>query len=338
MLHNVKMKKLFFITLILLFAVSTVNVYAQQPGWIQYFPPGGSSFTGGDLTSATTVYDGANFSIKNTTTPTKIMQFDLSGFTAGTRTFVFPNASDTVAVLGTQQIFTAVKEFSGSGQLFLGGAGAFATGNQFFYNTTLTPDAAFIGLSTTSLSLHISEYQDSGSDLQNGPCGTAACTNAQVIVHDKDVADITSYQSLGVTGLSGSFRKTLTESSATTVVQIPVASEAATGGVLNYCFYAADATDQQQRCSLVRFSAINKAGTETCGLSNNAGAADASITELEDGNASAISVGTFTYAITCLTGLANVVEIQANAVSSLTQTTLQARGTVILVGPGEPIP
>jgi hypothetical protein len=159
-----------------------------------------------------------------------------------------------------------------------------------------------------------------------------------LIVHDKD-QNTTDYQAIAVYGLAGDFRVTLTESSATAVVQIPVASGAGTGGTFNYCVFATDGTDHQQRCSRIKFSTVNKAGTETCGLNTDTATAnDASITETEDGNAAAISSGTLTYAIACDTAPTNAVNITINAVSSLTQTTLQARGTVILVGPGEPLP
>jgi hypothetical protein len=205
--------------------------------------------------------------------------------------------------------------------------------------STLTPDSGIITTGSLANSVHIFESADNSAayDFANGPAGTAAAINPQVIVHDKD-QNTTDYASIGVSGISGGFRVTLTESATTAVVQVPVAVSAGTGGVLNYCVFASDATDQQQRCARVRFAVTNKAGTETCGMSNNAGTADASITELEDGNASAISAGTLTYAVTCSTTPTNAVNLEINAVSSLVQTTLQVRGSVLLVGPGEPLP
>jgi len=46
-------------------------------------PGGGGTFNGGAVTGATSFLDGANFQIKNTADPTKILQFDLSGVTTG---------------------------------------------------------------------------------------------------------------------------------------------------------------------------------------------------------------------------------------------------------------
>lgn len=122
--------------------------------------------------------------------------------------------------------------------------------------------------------------------------------------------------------------KTLTESSATTIVEVPVAASAGTGGRITYEVFAADATDQQSRAGSITFAVVNKAGTETCTLSGASEAADGSVI--------AASVGTLTYAITCSTAPTNAVDIQLNAVSSLTQTTLEARIHVLITGPGVP--
>lgn len=264
-------------------------------------------------------------------------------------------ASQTIAVLENAQSFTGQKTFSGSAILAAGGitinsGGAanseLTTGTRLDIGTggvasisartENTPDTGQL-LVNTSNAWSVRLLGHNATDMNNGPCGTSACTNPHLIVQDKD-ANATDYHAVSVAGLAGSFRVTLTESSATAVVQIPVAASVGTGGMLNYCVFASDATDQQERCSFVRFAVSNKAGTETCGLSNDAGAADASITETEDGNAVSISSGTLTYTIACDTAPTNAANITINAVSSLTQTTLQARGTINLVGPGEPLP
>jgi hypothetical protein len=140
-----------------------------------------------------------------------------------------------------------------------------------------------------------------------------------------------NYLNVNYSGTSGGFRKTLTESSATSVIRIPVAASAGTGGLFRYCVFAADATDQQSRCGRINFAVVNKAATETCTLGAASEAADGSVL-------AASSATTLTYAITCDTTPANAVDIQINAVSSLTQTTLELRGKIDLVGPGEPLP
>lgn len=125
--------------------------------------------------------------------------------------------------------------------------------------------------------------------------------------------------------LQGQTTKALTESAATAIVQVAVPSGDHTGGKLHYCIFASDATDHQERCSDVRFAAVNKAGTETCTMSPG------TVTEALDSNAAAISAGTLTYAITCTTTPTNAVQFEVNAVSSLTQTTLSAEWFVTLL-------
>ena len=121
--------------------------------------------------------------------------------------------------------------------------------------------------------------------------------------------------------IQGSKTKALTESSATAAWDCALAAGAHTGGKLNYCVYAADATDYQERCADIRVSAVNKAGTTTCGISTVTG--NATVNETTDANAVALSAGTLTYAVTCA-DTTDSFSISFNAVSSLTQTTLQS--------------
>jgi hypothetical protein len=199
--------------------------------------------------------------------------------------------------------------------------------------TALTPDNPALLVGTTGEALHVYERDDwfAGFDFQNGPCGTTACTDPELIVHSHN-QDTTNYTALGAWGLAGSMRKTLTESSATAIVQVPIAASAGTGGTLNYCVFAADATDQQERCASIRFAITNKAATETCGMNPT------TVNETTDNNAASISTGTLTYAVTCDTSPSNAVNFAINAVSSLTQTTLEARYSILLTGPQQPLP
>lgn len=120
--------------------------------------------------------------------------------------------------------------------------------------------------------------------------------------------------------LNAGAQKTLTESSATNFVQIAVASGTQVGGVIHYTLIANDATDYQTRAGTVAFAAVNKAGTETGAV----GTADETV---------AVSVGTLTNTFTIDTSPTNAINIQANAVSSLTQTTLAIRYWVEITGP-----
>ncbi len=255
---------------------------------------------------------------------------------AGTYTFAFLSAAQT---------WTAINHFnSGGGAITVDTDSSINFGttisNAFaaiYWGTGTTPDGAALLTGTTDNSWKVFERQDAATDVNNGACGTAACTDPSIHIFG-NVANTTDYLTFAYYGTAGKAVKTLTESAATSTVRIPVAAGAGAGGVYTYTVFATDGTDHQSRSSFIRFSVVNKAGTETCGLTNNAGTADASITETEDGNAVAISSGTLTYAITCDVTPANAVDIQINAVSSLTQTTLAAYSHVTLVGPGMPDP
>jgi hypothetical protein len=137
----------------------------------------------------------------------------------------------------------------------------------------------------------------------------------------------------------GMSTKALTAGVATSIVRIPVAASSGTGGRLIYTVFAADAVDQQSRSGWLQFSISNKAGTEICKMTSVAGADDTSITQTEDGSGiGAISTGTLTYAVTCAVTPTNAVDFQINAVSSLTETTLNAYYKVDMAGPGQPGP
>ncbi len=115
---------------------------------------------------------------------------------------------------------------------------------------------------------------------------------------------------------------TLTEATPTDVYQIDIAAGSYSGGRFRYCVFASDATDHQLRCASISWAAINKAGTETCTMS------PAAPDQTNDGNAAAISVGTLTYAVTCVNTPANGVLFKIAATSSLTQTTLRAESRI----------
>jgi hypothetical protein len=112
--------------------------------------------------------------------------------------------------------------------------------------------------------------------------------------------------------------KTLTESSATSVIDIAVATGTVTGGTLFYTIEANDGTEYQARRGQVTFSAVNKSGTPTAAI----GTATETV---------AVSTGTLTCTPTVTTA-AGKITLQLNAVSSLTQTVLRATWRVALDG------
>ena len=119
----------------------------------------------------------------------------------------------------------------------------------------------------------------------------------------------------------GGAEKTLTESSATAFAQVAVASGASVAGRVDYQICADDSTDFQTRSGSVHFSGVNKAGTETATLG----------TVLNESVAA--STGTLTVTFDTDTSPTNAFTIRANAVSSLTQTTLKIIYRVELFGP-----
>lgn len=120
---------------------------------------------------------------------------------------------------------------------------------------------------------------------------------------------------LNVGNLLDGNTKTLTESSATGVADIAIASNSRISGQLFYSIEADDGTDFQVRTGQIPFTAVNKAGTITA----NVGTAVETVS---------ISTGTLTVTITIPTG-ASKVTLSANAVSSLTQTTLRCLWKIV---------
>lgn len=139
----------------------------------------------------------------------------------------------------------------------------------------------------------------------------------------------------GVTPGSAYKTKALTAGSATGVFQIPIAAARGTGGKVFYTVFASDATDHQIRTGSVTFAVVNKAATETCTVNGIDGSFTVNPDQTQDGSAAgAISSGILIYAWTTVTTPANACNLALNAVSSLTETILEVRWTVILTGPG----
>lgn len=122
--------------------------------------------------------------------------------------------------------------------------------------------------------------------------------------------------------------KALTAGAATSFIQVAVASGTVVGGVVEYTIEANDGTDYQSRAGVLVFHAVNKAGTETCTLTRPGGSA--TVDNTTDGVA--VSSGTLTNTFTCSTSPTNAVDIQANAASSLVETTLRISYSIRLNG------
>lgn len=118
--------------------------------------------------------------------------------------------------------------------------------------------------------------------------------------------------------IQGAISKTLTESSATAFSQIAVPSGSFVGGAVEYTIHADDGTNFQARTGRINFSVVNKAGTETCTLG----------TVLNEAFAESSGASTLTNTFTCNTSPTNGVNLESNAISSLTQTTLAIKYSV----------
>jgi len=134
-----------------------------------------------------------------------------------------------------------------------------------------------------------------------------------------DVTDATRTSQFIITGVSNAATDNLlamgdyvnlTESSATTFTSTTIPTGKIGGGEITVTIAADDATDFQARTLRFIWSAVNKAGTTTVTIS---------IPE----EVVSTSTGTLTATITAVDGGSGVVNFQANAVSSLTQTTLR---------------
>lgn len=120
--------------------------------------------------------------------------------------------------------------------------------------------------------------------------------------------------------------KALTESTPTAFVRVSVATESYTGAWIRWRVLADDGTDYQSLSGESVIDVVNKAGTETCVIRTIP--AFGAATE-------AASAGTLALEAdpACATAAASSVDVSLDAVSSLTQTSLNAFFTICVDGP-----
>ena len=154
--------------------------------------------------------------------------------------------------------------------------------------------------------------------IDNAPRANEADARAKALIYGVFDADpVNQYVAINglvktQTAILGAKTKTLTESSATGFVDIAVTAGQRISGEVIYEVYAADATDFQTITGRLRYAAVNKGGTTT-------------VTVSEVGTqTTAVSAGTLT-ATNTAAGTTNKITLSCNAVSSLTQTTLEIR-------------
>lgn len=206
-----------------------------------------------------------------------------------------------------------------------------------------------LGFSPNNSTADVLLYRDSSATLQLG--ADAATATAQTLkAHDgsgtdKDGANLTIEGGQGTgTGRGGSLIArtsntsttgstaqtytergrvigkyvTLTESSATTILTIPVPATNYVGLAATITIYATDGTDHQSKTSRILVDAIAKTTTIT-----------PTLTQVD--NTTAASAGTLSCTYTVADNGSNVLALKANAVSSLSQTVLRAHIVVTAI-------
>lgn len=178
--------------------------------------------------------------------------------------------------------------------------------------------------------LNVGTQRDGGSTAENGvgtgidfnvstDANTAQLSN-QILSRWTTATDSIRSSQLIITGTINAVtdsilelgdRVTLTESSATTFAATTIPTSGIGGGYIYVTIEANDGTDFQSRTLRLVWSAVNKAGTIT-----------ATISTPEE--VVAVSSGTLTATITAVDAGSGLLQFKANAVSSLTQTTLRA--------------
>jgi hypothetical protein len=131
---------------------------------------GNTAFSGNNTFTGTDSFVDNNFSIVGSSDATKILKFEVDGFTtATTHTATFPDANATVAVLnrGTAQTFTDQNAFNGvyinsGGYVLMFGNPTFANPSNVSmgFRTEQTPDTMMLGTPAISNSFVIAETAD----------------------------------------------------------------------------------------------------------------------------------------------------------------------------------
>jgi hypothetical protein len=156
------------------------------------------------------------------------------------------------------------------------------------------------------------------------PDGSATLAE-QLRIDNAGTKQLASAAAVGNPTLQSLRSKDLTETTATTICTVSVASGAYTGFSVEYTVVASDATDHQALNGRIMVNAINKAGTVTL--------------DFADSQAPAIcSAGTLTPVTVTAAASGDNVIVQITATSSLAQTVLKAYYLVVLTGPGTATP
>lgn len=213
--------------------------------------------------------------------------------------------------------------------LVMGTNAAATADNQVVFGSSARPlTNVYVGNGVTASAPLATSYNATGGSGTNiagasmviaGGKGTGNAAGGNVLMRTSPRTSTgTTLQTLADRQVIVAASKDLTESTATSIAEVSLASSTTTGGTLRYTIEAGDGTDFQALRGEVLFAAVNKAGTITTSTS----------TAVET---SAPSSGTLTNAMTVTTGASKII-LQLNAVSSLTQTVLRVTYTIVLDG------
>lgn len=187
-----------FLTIILAITlISSLSFYASLDVSAQTIitKSGGASAT---PTAAPTAvqppFTDTNTLIAGSSDATKLMRFEIDGYTTGTtRVVTPPNSNLTLAGIDIANTFTQTNTFNGSTTF---GAGvnnvmgsdmsfvsASTTAGITWNRSTITPISMQMLMGSASNSLHLVEIGDAAFDFNNGSCGTLICADPSLIIH-----------------------------------------------------------------------------------------------------------------------------------------------------------
>lgn len=292
--------------------------------WISV-PSGGGSFTGGTLTSDLVM--GSGTAIKPASGQSLVLEDEggdaaVSISTLGVLTHSLSGTANVV--LTTNQV-----------QVGSGGAFTFDTttapngfGSDLYLRrsaaSTLTVDADGAGAAATLAVTNLTAI-GTGSLTVAAGSGDDLFLNARgankVRVGSSRVSFATQELALGsvsapgvVTASDDAAGVTLAESSATTVSTVSCATDSVFSGLAHVITYATDGTEDQVRATLALVT-----------IQNDGGTVSGTVTEVSSQLEETDGASTLTDTITVADGGSGLANVQVNAVSSLTQTTLNCR-------------
>ena len=173
----------------------------------QVFP--GNPVGGGGSGGSSPPFSDANTLVKGGTDPTKLLRFEVDGFTTGTtRVLTWPNVDATAAHIGTAaQTFAGRLLMSTSNGIYFGAEAT--TTNTIKVRTEQTPDTGMFTTGSTSNAWLIAETADEAFDFAH-----AATTNPTLFIHSTNQST-TEFGLLNYLGAASS-RNTVTVDGATT--------------------------------------------------------------------------------------------------------------------------